>query len=253
VGLGLGLGFLIGLTGVGGGALVAPALYALLGLGYADSVEVSLLFSIFTKIFGAIEHMRQGTVLWRITVLYGLTGIPGAVVGSWVVHAVGAPGERVFPFVLVAVLVLVAAMLLLETGIRVIASWEKPLSPHIVTWRGVAVIGVFQLIVGVLLGVTSVGSGSLVILSMVYLFRMTAQQIVASNIVIALIMVIPAGLTHALASGVPWALLALLLSGSLVGAVAGARVTVRVPEQTLKLVIVALVLLAALATTLRAV
>jgi uncharacterized membrane protein YfcA len=252
VGLGLGLGFLIGLTGVGGGALVAPTLYALLGLGYADSVEVSLLFSIFTKIFGAVEHVRQGTVLWRLTLLYGLTGIPGAVVGSWLVRRAGPGGEQVFPFVLVAVLVLVAAMLLLETGIRAIATWEKPLSPHIVTWRGVAVIGVFQLLVGVLLGVTSVGSGSLVILSMVYLFRMTAQQIVGSNIVIALIMVIPAGVTHALAAGVPWTLLALLLSGSLAGAVLGARVTVRVPEQALKLLIVALVLLAALATVLRA-
>jgi uncharacterized protein len=196
--------------------------------------------------------VQQRTVLWPITLLYGLAGIPGAIAGSWLVHLAGVQGERVFPYVMVVVLVLVAAMLLLETGIRSIATWEKPLSPHNITWQVVVVIGGFQLMVGVLLGVTSVGSGSLVILSMVYLFRMTAQQIVGSNIVIALIMVIPAGLTHALTGTTHWSLLGLLLSGSLVGAVAGARVTLRCPERWLKIVIVLLVLLAALATVLRA-
>jgi uncharacterized membrane protein YfcA len=196
--------------------------------------------------------VRQGTVLWPLTVLYGLTGIPGAIGGSWLVHLAGVRGERIFPYVLVAVLLMVAAMLLLEAGIRSIAAWEKPLSPHAITWRVVVMIGAFQLVVGVLLGVTSVGSGSLVILSMIYLFRMTAQQIVGSNIVIALIMVIPAGLTHALTGTTHWSLLGLLLSGSLVGAVAGARVTLRCPEQWLKVAIVLLVLLAAVATALRA-
>ena len=60
--------------------------------------------------------------------------------------------------------------------------------------NAVAIV-IFQLFVGLLLGITSVGSGSLVILSMLYLFRMTTQQIVGSNLVIALMMVIPAGLT----------------------------------------------------------
>jgi uncharacterized membrane protein YfcA len=87
---------------------------------------------------------------------------------------------------------------------------------------------------------------------MIYLFRMTAQQVVGSNIVIALIMVVPAGLTHALTGTMHWALLGLLLSGSLVGAVAGARVTLRCPERWLKLAIILLVLLAAVATALRA-
>lgn len=232
---------------------MAPALYTVLGLAYADSVALSLMFSIFTKIFGAAEHVRQGTVIWPMALLYGLTGIPGAIAGSWLIHLAGARGERVFPFVMVAVLVVVAVLLLLETGIRSIAAWEKPLSPHAMGWPAMAMIGAFQLVVGLLLGVTSVGSGSLVILSMVYLFRMSAQAIVGSNIVIALIMVIPAALTHALAGGVQWPLLGLLLAGSLVGAVAGARATVRLAERQLKLAIVGLVLLAALTTLLRAV
>jgi uncharacterized membrane protein YfcA len=196
--------------------------------------------------------VRQGTVLWPISLLYGLTGIPGAIAGSWLVHLAGGRGDRVFPYVMVAVLLLVAVMLLLESGVRTIAVWVKPLSPHAIGWHLGVLIGGFQLLVGVLLGVTSVGSGSLVILSMIYLFRMSIPQIVGSNIVIALIMVIPAGLTHALTGTTHWTLLGLLLSGSLIGAVGGARVTLRCPERWLKIAIALLVLLAAVATAVRA-
>jgi uncharacterized membrane protein YfcA len=98
-----------------------------------------------------------------------------------------------------------------------------------------------------------VGSGSLVILSMFYLFRMRAAEIVGSNLVIALIMVIPAALTHYVAAGVNWSLVAVLLVGALVGAALGARATLVLPERALKLIIVVLILASAIATAVRAV
>lgn len=106
--------------------------------------------------------------------------------------------------------------------------------------------------IGVLLGLTSVGSGSLVVTSMLLLLRMPARNVVGSNLVIGLIMVIPAGLTHYFAGGVNWRLLAFLLLGSLVGAQLGSRVTMVMPERGLKLVIVALVMVAAVATIMKA-
>ena len=75
--LGAILGFLMGLTGAGGGALVALSLYVILGLRYGDSVALSVVYSLFTKIVGAAQHIRQGTVLWKITCVYGIAGIPG--------------------------------------------------------------------------------------------------------------------------------------------------------------------------------
>ena len=250
--LGFGLGFLIGLTGVGGGALVAPALYVILGLSYPDSVALSLIFSIFTKIVGAIQHLRQGTVVWTVTLLYGVSGIPGAVLGSRLIYWAGDTAERVAPFVMGAVLLVVALLILLETLVRNLAAWPKPFSPRDVTLPAAAAIVAYQLVVGVLMGTTSIGSGSLVVLSMLYLFRMTAQEIVGSNLVIALIMVIPAGLAHYLSGGVSWALLALLLLGSLVGSALGARATLWLPDRVLKLAIVVLVVVAALSTMLKA-
>lgn len=250
--LGAALGFFIGLTGVGGGALVAPSLYVILGLSYQDAIALSLVYSLFTKIVGAIQHVRQGTVLWKLTLLYGLAGVPGAVLGSHAIYRVGPATERIFPYVMAGLLVTVALLILLETALRSLAEREKPFSPDALTGWTIAAIVVIQLFVGVLLGITSVGSGSLVILSMLYLFRMTARQIVGSNLVIALIMVIPAGLTHLGLGGIRVSLLVLLMIGSIAGTVVGARMAMRLPERVLKLIIAVLLLAGAVATVLRA-
>ncbi len=250
--LGFVLGFLIGLTGVGGGALVAPALYVVLGVDYGHSVALSLIYSVFTKIVGAVQHLRQGTVVWKLTLLYGFTGIPGAVLGSQLIYWAGGGGQRLFPFLMGAVLLLVAALMLIESGVPTIAARTKPFSPHRITGPGALAIGGFQLVVGALMGLTSIGSGSLVILSMVYLFRMSMREIVGSNIVIALIMIVPAALTHYLAGGVDWRLLALLMVGSVGGAVLGAKSAMILPDKTLRLAIVALLVAGAISTIVKA-
>jgi uncharacterized membrane protein YfcA len=224
----------------------------ILGLSYHEAIALSLIYSLLTKIVAAIQHIRLGTVLWKITLVYGFTGIPGAVLGSHAIYRMGSATERVFPYVMAALLVTVAVLILLETVLRSRAQREKPFSPYELSPGGIATIAAFQLLVGFLLGVTSVGSGSLVILSMLYLFRMTAQQIVGSNIVIALIMVVPAGLTHMGLGGTRVSLLALLMAGSLVGTVIGARTTLRLSPWALKLIIVVLILAGAVATVVKA-
>ncbi len=237
---------------MGGGALVAPSLYVLLGLDYGQAVALSLIYSLFTKIVGAVQHLRQGTVLWRITLVYGLLGIPGAILGSWMIYWMPSAAGRAFPLLMSAVLLAVGTLLVLESSIPALAARAKPFSPHRITGPGVVAIAAFQLLVGGLLGLTSIGSGSLVILSMVYLFRMRASEIVGSNLVIALIMVVPAGLAHYVAGGVDWRLLAALLLGSLAGALLGARCTLLLPDRALKLTIAALIVVGAVATIVKA-
>jgi len=250
--LGFALGFLIGLTGVGGGALVAPALYVILRTDYSEAVALSLIYSLFTKIFSLVQHLRQGTVLWKLTLLYGLTGMPGAVFGSRVLYHAGQEARRIFPFLMSGVLMIVSLLILLESEVRALFSGHKRFHPEEIGWKAGLVIAGFQLLVGALMGLTSIGSGSLVILSMVYLFQMSAREIVGSNIAIALLMVIPASLTHVAIGGVHWPRLALLLVGSFGGAVLGAKSTVVLPDRILKVAMVVLIMAGAVATTVRA-
>ncbi len=251
--LGFALGFLIGLTGVGGGAVTAPALYVLLGMGYAEAVALSLTYALFTKIFSVIQHFRQRTVRWKVTLLYGLTGIPGAVLGSHLVYiAAEETRQIILPFLMSGVLVIVGLMILFEDPIQALLPRRKPFHPNEIGWKAIVIISGFQLVVGALMGLTSIGSGSLIILSMVYLFKMSARNIVGSNIAIALLMVIPASLTHLAAAGVQWAHLVLLLVGSSGGAVLGSKTTLALSGRTLKGAIGALILAGAVATAVKA-
>jgi uncharacterized membrane protein YfcA len=71
---------------VGGRALVAPALYVVLQVSYAQAVTLSLIYSVFTKILGFLQHLRQGNVSWRVMLLYGVAGMPGAILGSQLLY-----------------------------------------------------------------------------------------------------------------------------------------------------------------------
>ncbi|MBI2835862.1 MAG: sulfite exporter TauE/SafE family protein [Acidobacteria bacterium] len=246
--LGFALGFVIGLTGVGGGALVAPALYLILGVGYAEAVALSLVYAVLTKIIGAAQHIRQGTVIWRVTLWFGLAGIPGAVLGSRLVYVASPSVQATFPFIMGGILVLVAFLMLVESEVAAVGSREKPFSPRKISRSCALTIVAIQAVVGIVLGLSSVGSGCLVILAMAYLFKMSAQEIVGSNIVISLIMSVPAGATHYLDGYVDVILLALLLVGSFVGAVLGSKSAMVMSGRALKLAITALLLVAGLAT-----
>jgi uncharacterized protein len=237
---------------VGGGALVAPALYVVLQVSYAQAVTLSLIYSVFTKILGFLQHLRLGNVSWRVTLLYGVAGIPGAVLGSQLLYTAQSPDHRVFPFLMSGVLLVAAGLILLEASMPAMARWKKPLNPERIGWKGAATIAGFQLLVGALMGLTSVGSGSLVILSMLYFIRMPTRQIVGTNLTIALIMVIPASLTHLAASGVDLPRLLLLLVGSLFGTVLGSKAAMVIPDHLLKFLVAGLILISAVATVLKA-
>ncbi|HCH37854.1 MAG TPA: hypothetical protein DEU67_07510, partial [Acidobacteria bacterium] len=152
ISIGFILGFLIGLTGVGGGALLAPALYAVLGLGYQAAVSVTLIYAVITKAFSAVQHVRQGTVLWRVTLLYGGLGIPGAILGARIIHWTNDSTQQVFPFVMSGLLMLVASLIIWESGESSASGRRKPFSPFNIKTRGVLAVAVVQSFAGVLLG-----------------------------------------------------------------------------------------------------
>ena len=251
IGIGFVLGFLIGLTGVGGGARVAPALYVILGMSYTGAVAMSLVYSIFTKIVGLIQHMRLGNVDWKLTLAYSLPAIPGAIIGSRALYAVPHL-ERMFALAMVAVLILVAAGMVAEASVAALASRPKPFDVEHLDAAAIVALSAVAFTVGIMLGITSVGSGSVIILSMVFLFQIPGRQMVGSNIAIALIMLVPAGLTHVLVGGLDGRRLVLMMLGSVVGTMLGSRGTTWLSDRQLKLVIAIVILISATATLIKA-
>ncbi len=246
--LGFVLAYFIGLTGVGGGALVAPALFVVLDLPYPQAIGTSLVYAFLTKLLSATTHIRQKTVHWRLALLYGLSGVPGAIVSSYFLQDLGKRIGPLFPLLMGVLLLAVAGLLAGEAGHLPFFNRASPLAPENVSGPTMVGISTYSLGVGALMGVTSVGSGSLIILSMVYLFTLPARKVVGTNIVIALMVILPAAITHLSLGGVTLRILGILLLGSIAGAVLGSRTTVLVPDRILRFVIALLVAVSALAT-----
>ena len=246
--LGFVLAFFIGLTGVGGGALVAPALFVILDLPYVEAIGTSLAYAFLTKLLSVTQHIRQKTVHWRIALLFGLWGIPGAIASSYLLHDLGQRNGSLLP-VLMGGLLLIIAGLLAGDAMDLPEFHRSPrLLPEEISSHTLFGIGTYSLGVGALMGVTSVGSGSLIIFSLVYLFALPAPKLVGTNIVIALMMVLPAAVIHLSLGGVTLNILGVLLLGAVAGAFLGSRTTLLIPDRMLRFIIVLLVSISAVAT-----
>jgi len=234
--LGLFVGFLIGLTGMGGGALMTPALI-LFGLARPTlAVGTDLVWNALTKGVGSIVHMRQSTVDTRIVKRLALGSIPGALTGiallAYLRHHGMKSEDRLVVWVLGAALIAVAMGLFIRTvfGAKLPMPGQEGMS------RGpVWITTIVGLVVGFLVSITSVGSGSLIVASLVFIYPTTPlKRLVGSDIFHALFLVGVAAIGHMGLGTIDLRLLAGLLLGSVPGVWMGSRLSAIFPEKVLR-------------------
>ena len=227
------VGLLVGLTGVGGGALMTPLLIVLAGIQPSSAIGADLVYSAITKTAGAWQHWRQGTVNLYVAALLSIGGIPGALLGVQLVYALAGRSFDVQPILLRALgimLVVVGGMLILRTLFPgFLTSKLKPLTRH---WRSSTIA--WGALVGVTVGLTSVGSGSLV-LPILFLLPLTTGERIGTGIVQSALMVGIAGLAYIWHGQVDFKLVGNLLIGSIPGILLGSRWVERVSPRRLRL------------------
>jgi len=230
------IGVLVGLTGMGGGAVMTPALIL---LGWARplmAVGTDLMWGAITKSVGAFVHYRQGTVDLSIVKRLALGSIPGAVLGltllSYLHRHKGAATDQLVVKVLGVALIIVALSLFIRTfrgspG----KSAHGGAAPRWPLWS----ISVLGAVVGFLVSMTSVGSGTLIVACLVVVYPTTPlRRIVGSDILHALILVGVSALGHLSIGSVNFRLLAGLLLGSIPGVWLGSRMSLVFPEKVLR-------------------
>lgn len=239
---GFAVGAIVGLTGVGGGALMTPLLVLLFGIHPATAVGTDLLHAAITKTGGTYVHAKQGRVDWRITGFLAAGSIPAAVATLWTLHAVtGSLGaSRIITTTLGVALVLTAAVLVLRSCLR---RWSKSQGtgatrhPAFTVLTGVAL--------GFLVSVSSVGAGALGVTALFFLYpRLTAARIVASDLAHAVPLTLVAGCGYWLFGTIDWTLLGSLLVGSLPGILIGSQFVGRIPDTALRILLAAMLLVA---------
>jgi uncharacterized membrane protein YfcA len=245
------VGSVVGLTGMGGGALMTPALI-FLGVGGASSVVTAdLTASAIYKTGGAITHAREGRPNWELAKWLILGSVPFALAGPWIIHRVAGSGDdldtllkKCIGFALLFAAATYALRLVINLRRVRGGGPDADPDPRI---RPLVTVGVGAL-GGLLVGITSVGSGSVIMISLVMLYPgLSALRLVGTDLVQAVPLVLAAAISNIALNGLEWHLLVPLVIGSVPGTVLGSRIAPRVPQSYIRRGIVVVLTMSGLA------
>jgi uncharacterized membrane protein YfcA len=242
---GLLIGLLVGMTGMGGGALLTPLLIFLFGFKPTLAVGTDILHGAVFKTFGAVRHRRLGTVHARLTFWMLLGSAPMSLVGvqlaEWLEGRYGDGADSLSAKVVGAALVLGGLGFFAKTFLR--RGVQPSNRPFLLQNSDRAAAFTLGLGGGFVVGLTSVGSGTFFALVMLLVFPLTAAKIVGTDIFHAAALLWVAGLSHLLHGNVDLVAMGWLLVGSVPGVLLGSRLTVRLPELPLRIGLASVLLL----------
>jgi uncharacterized protein len=234
---GLGVGLLVGATGMGGGSLMTPLLILLFGINPVVAVGTDLAYGAVTKTVGGWRHMRAGTVQLGLVGWLALGSCPGSLIGVWLLERLrDAFGDDFDTFMLVSIaaaLLLIGALILWRALARgAYAKRERP-DFRIEGRHKVAAVALGAF-VGFVLGITSAGSGTLISIGLIIGFRLTPRRVVGTDVVHAAVLLWVAALAHLVSGNIDFALAGTILIGSIPGVWIGSALAVRLPERGLR-------------------
>jgi len=232
---GLAVGFLVGLTGVGGGSLMTPLLVLLFGVHPATAVGTDLLYAAATKSAGTLVHGLKGSVEWRITGRLAAGSVPAAALTLWWLqhHGIHSPrATALLQHILgTALLITSIALVFRPQLMRFAARTRRQPSAGSTT----ALTILTGAVLGVLVSLTSVGAGAIGVTVLLLLYpSLPTARIVGSDIAHAVPLTLAAGMGHWLLGSVDWMMLLSLLIGSLPGIALGSHLSARAPETLLR-------------------
>lgn len=230
------VGFVVGLTGMGGGALMTPILVLLFGVEPLTAVSSDIVASMVMKPIGGGVHWRRGTVNKRMVFWLALGSIPSAFVGVLLIQKLGAGPQlqaRVrlalgFALFIVSLGLVIRPLLTMRRG-ALPAAEQPPLAVRPLPTLLVGIIG------GTVVGVTSVGSGSLIIVLLLIIYpRLKLAELVGTDLVQAVPLVSSAAIGHLLFGQFQLGLTTSILIGSIPGVFLGAHFSSRAPDHVIR-------------------
>lgn len=251
--LGLLIGFCIGLTGVGGGVLVLPAMTVLLKMNPTLAVGTASLYAFLTKISATFHHIKLKTIDWRISSLFLAGALPAnAAVSFWIMHHEANPDfqHALGQFIIGAVFFSAGLMMLnligrirkdKSGGTRKTLAERIAERPHHSRILGV----VMGAVVGGLIGATSIGGGVLIVPMLMILFGLEARRTVGSSIFIAVILTLLTSIIYHKGGATNQVTAIVMSVGSLIGVPPGSKLSAKMSDKLLQSIVIALIFIAA--------
>jgi uncharacterized protein len=252
---GLAVGFIVGLTGMGGGALMTPMLIFVFRIDPLVAVSSDVVASLFMKPAGAIVHLRRRTVNLKLVLWLCVGSVPAAFSGALLIQWLpfGDSLDAALQRVLGVALLIASGGLVVRAVLQMVRERSafgegpaQPSAPRELVVRPVPTV-ILGAVAGLLVGITSVGAGSVVIVVLLLLYpALKASQLVGTDLVQAVPLVAAASLGHILYGDFSLGLTTSLLIGAIPGAWFGAHVSSRAPGGIIRRALAILLLASAL-------
>ena len=252
------IGFVIGMTSIGAGALVLPCLIVFLGFAPTLAVGTASVYAFTTKIYATFRHLRLGTVDARFARIFLAGAIPATLIVAWRINqhiaVLQQRPERLAEFqsalnVIIAMVVLISAAVLALMLLRRRPSSGEP--PASLPWserlhgRRRLFVPLVGAVIGATIGATGVGGGVLIVPVLILIFRIPAEKTVGTSIVIAFTVSLLTAIVYGKSGEVEWATAFIMAGAAWVGVHWGSHLTIRIPDRQLKFFIVLAIAVAA--------
>jgi uncharacterized membrane protein YfcA len=246
---GFGIGLLVGMTGMGGASLMTPLLILIFGIQPVTAIGTDIFYAAVTKTFGGYKHLKLGTVHKGLAFWLAVGSVPSAIAGVWVIELLqrhyGDDLDTLVLGMLGGTLVVVGVATLLRslflTGVI-----EERSAMHLYRRHIIAAV-ITGITTGFVIGLTSAGSGTLIAISLIAIFRLTPQRVVGTDVFHAAVLLWAAGIAHWIGGNIDFLLAGTILVGSIPGVLIGTGWAVKAPQTFLRYAL-AVVLMASGAT-----
>jgi uncharacterized protein len=237
VAFGLGIGVLVGMTGMGGASLMTPLLILIFNVTPVTAIGTDIFYAAITKTVGGFQHLKLKTVHRGIAFWMAIGSVPSALIGVWVIEILQREygEERLEELVLGmlggALLVVGFATLLRTLFFKDVIVERSAM--HLYRRHIIAAI-ITGVVTGFVIGLTSAGSGTLIAIALIAIFRLTPQRVVGTDIFHAAVLLWAAGAAHWVGGNIDFGLAGNILLGSVPGVLIGTKLSVKAPQAFLR-------------------
>lgn len=233
------IGLLVGMTGAGGGALMTPMLILLFSVKPSSAISSDLVASVVMRPIGALVHARAGTINWRLVGWMSAGSVPAAFLGAYLLHLLGkgSGAESAVETLLGAALLVGSAAMVLRYVLDRRAGQARTAYVAQVAARPLATLAL-GIIGGLIVGMTSVGSGSLMVIGLLFIYpALGANQLVGTDLTQAVPLTLAAAVGALLFGHVEFGVTSSLIVGSVPAVIIGSLLSSRVPDRYVRPVI----------------
>ncbi|MEG4486007.1 sulfite exporter TauE/SafE family protein [Microcoleus sp. D2_18a_B4] len=238
------VGIIVGFTGVGGASLITPMLIFVFQIPASIAISSDVVAATLMKVVGGFKHWQQKTLDLQVVKWLALGSVPGSLTGVWILHCIQSSGNQDLDSILLrflgVALALIVALSLTKLVVKTFFPSFKLPSPakwDLNTNYGRICTVSAAAILGCIVGITSVSSGSMFALLLIAFFRLDTSKLVGTDISQAAILLMFTSLGHLSLGTVDWSLVLPIWLGSVPGVLVGAKFCQIMPQRPLKFVI----------------